>query len=57
MLEGDNVCFGEKFIPWMEVGYLLLCKNKGTFIAKKLYGQQERGVHSQFLWNFLPLSL
>jgi hypothetical protein len=31
-----NVCFGKKIIPWMEVGYVLLCKNKGTLIAKKV---------------------
>jgi hypothetical protein len=44
-----NVCFGKKMILKMEVGSILLCKNKGTLIARKLYGQQERGVHSQFL--------
>jgi hypothetical protein len=34
-----NVCFGKKFIPRMEVGSVLLCKNKGMFIARKLNGE------------------
>jgi len=32
--------YGKKFILGMEVGSVLLCKNKGMFIARKLYGQQ-----------------
>jgi hypothetical protein len=49
MLEEMNVCFGKNIIPQVEVGNILLRKNKSTLIINKLKGQQERGVHSQFL--------
>jgi len=52
MLEGDECLFWEKIHP-MDGGRLhTIMQKQGYAHSKKLYGQQERVVHSQFIWNF-----
>ncbi len=45
----------KKFIPRMEVGSVLLCKNKGMFIARKLYMDSNKEVYiANFYESFDP---